>query len=528
VTASPATLPDLELLDHAALRALLRVKQEELIATHDQLLSHQSEIEHLKLLIAKLRRMQFGRKSEKLERQIEQLELKLEELETAKACRTSESSPEFVSATASNPIATTKPARQPLPEHLPREVKTYPPKRQACDECGGRLRPLGEDVSELLEWVPGSFKVLRIVRPKLSCAGCERIVQAPAPSRPIERGLAGPGLLAHVLVAKYCDHQPLYRQAEMYAREGVELERSTLADWVGGSSRLLEPLVEALSRHVVSAHKLHADDTPVPVLAPGNGKTKTGRLWTYVRDDRPAADNTPAAVWFVYSPDRRGEHPREHLRSFSGTLQADAYAGFHHLYEGGRIQEAACWAHVRRKFYDLQVAHTSPLAAEALKRIGELYAIESEIRGRPPDERLQIRTTRARPLLDSLHPWLQSTLAMVSRKSEIAAAIRYALGRWRALLRYAEDGTIEIDNNAAERALRAVALGRKNYLFAGSDAGGERAAAIYSLIGTAKLNGLDPEAYLRTVLENIADHPITRIADLLPWNLAAKLEPVCS
>ena len=489
VTASPATLPDLELLDQVALRALLRVKQEELIATHEQLLSHQSEIEHLKLLIAKLRRMQFGRKSEKLERQIEQLELKLGELESAKACRFSESITDFVSTDSSNPLVPSKPARQPLPEHLPREVKTYTPKQQACDECGGRLRPLGEDVSELLEWVPGSFKVLRIVRPKLSCAGCERIVQAPAPSRPIERGLAGPGLLAHVLVAKYCDHQPLYRQAEMYAREGVELERSTLADWVGGSSRLLEPLVEALRRHVVSAHKLHADDTPVPVLAPGNGKTKTGRLWTYVRDDRPAGDNTPAAVWFTYSPDRRGEHPREHLRSFSGTLQADAYAGFHHLYEGGRIQEAACWAHVRRKFYDLQVAHASPLAAAALKRIAELYGIESEIRGRPPYERLQARTTRARPVLESLHQWLQSTLAVVSRKSEIAAAIRYALGRWRALLRYSEDGTIEIDNNAAERALRAVALGRKNYLFAGSDSGGERAAAIYSLIGTAKLNG---------------------------------------
>lgn len=521
MTVSRLVLPDLDLLDAAGLKALI-------LSQHDQLLSHQSEIEHLKLLITKLRRMQFGRKSEKLERQIEQLELKLEELETAKACRTGESSPEFVSAAASNPIATTKPARQPLPEHLPREVKTYPPKQQACDECGGRLRPLGEDVSELLEWVPGSFKVLRIVRPKLSCAGCERIVQAPAPSRPIERGLAGPGLLAHVLVAKYCDHQPLYRQAEMYAREGVELERSTLADWVGGTSRLLEPLVEALRRHVVSAHKLHADDTPVPVLAPGNGKTKTGRLWTYVRDDRPAADNTPAAVWFAYSPDRRGEHPREHLRSFSGTLQADAYAGFHHLYEGGRIQEAACWAHVRRKFYDLQVAHASPLAAEALKRIAELYAIESEIRGRPPDERLHARITRACPLLESLHQWLQSTLAVVSRKSEIAAAIRYALGRWRALLRYSEDGTIEIDNNAAERALRAVALGRKNYLFAGSDSGGERAAAIYSLIGTAKLNGIDPEAYLRLVLQNIADHPISRIIDLLPWNLTAKLEPVSS
>jgi hypothetical protein len=232
---------------------------------------------------------------------------------------------------------------------------------------------------------------------------------------------------------------------------------------------------------------------------------------------------TPAAVWFAYSPDRRGEHPRQHLRSFGGVLQADAYAGFHHLYEGGTIQEAACWAHVRRKFYELQVAHASPLAAEALRRIAELYAIESEIRGRPPEERLSIRNTQARPLLESLHHWLETTLAMVSRKSEIAAAIRYALGRWRALLRYAEDGRIEIDNNAAERALRAVALGRKNYLFAGSDSGGERAAAIYSLIGTAKLNGLDPEAYLREVLQRIAEHPINRIGDLLPWNISASL-----
>jgi transposase len=238
---------------------------------------------------------------------------------------------------------------RPLPQQLPREVKTYAPHEAACTECGGRLRRLEEDISEVLEYVPARFKVIRQVRPKLSCASCERIVQAPAPSRPIERGLAGPGLLAHVLVAKYCDHQPLYRQAEMYAREGVELERSTLADWVGGTSRLLEPLVDASRRHVMSAGKLHADDTPVPVLAPGNGKTKTGGLWTYVRDDRPAADSTPAAVWFAYSPDRRGEHPRQHLRHFRGTLQADAYAGFHHLYEGGQIQEAACWAHVRRK-----------------------------------------------------------------------------------------------------------------------------------------------------------------------------------
>jgi len=374
----------------------------------------------------------------------------------------------------------------------------------------------------MLEYVPEHFKVIRQVRPKLTCACCERIVQAEAPSRPIERGVAGPGLLAHVLVSKYCDHLPLYRQSEIYAREGVELERSTLADWVGGTSALLAPLVEALRRHVMGAEKLHADDMPVPVLAPGNGKTKTGRLWTYVRDDRPAGDTTPAAVWFTYTPDRKGEHPQAHLSNFTGTLQADGYAGFDQVYEAGHIQEAACWAHVRRKFYDLHVAHKSSVAAEAMQRIGALYEIEKDIRGRPPEERREVRNTRARPLLESLKQWLEETLCKLSRKSDTALAVRYARERWDALLRYVDDGRIEIDNNAAERALRVVALGRKNYLFAGSDAGGERAAAIYSLIGTANLNGINPEAYLRDVLARIADHPINRIDELLPWNLTTE------
>jgi len=515
MVAAHRALPDLHQLDPTALKALI-------LSQHEQLLSRDHEIEHLKLLIAKLRRMQFGRKSEKRDRQIEQLELRLDELQATQGENAAASHTPAVVAPVVN--VAVKPARRPLPEHLPREVRKYLPKQEACPDCGGKLKPLGEDVSEILEYVPERFKVIRQVRVKLACAGCERIVQAEAPSRPIERGVSGPGLLAHVLVSKYCDHLPLYRQSEIYAREGVELERSTLADWVGGTSRLLEPLVEVLRRHVMAGGKLHADDTPVPVLAPGNGKTKTGRLWTYVRDDRPAGDATPAAVWFAYSPDRKGEHPKQHLSKFIGTLQADGYAGFDQIYEAGRIQEAACWAHVRRKFYDLHVAHRSPVAAEALERIAALYAIEKEIRGHPAKQRCEVRNARARPLLESLRQWLEETLGKLSRKSDTAMAVRYALGRWNALLRYVDDGRIEIDNNAAERALRTVALGRKNYLFAGSDAGGERAAAIYSLIGTAKLNGLDPEAYLRNVLSRIADHPINHIEELLPWNVAASIQ----
>jgi len=520
-----ADLPD----DIAALKAMLLASEARAarIETHaeqsEARLAHLSaelsrrdaEIEHLKLVLAKLRRMQFGRSSEKLDQQIEQLELQLEDLEAEEA---------VAEAQAPAEVAPRRKAeRKPLPPHLPREERVQKPANDACPDCGGNLKYLGEDVSEQLEYVPASFRVIRHVRPKMACACCDTIVQAPAASRPIERGIAGPGLLAHVLVAKYADHLPLYRQSVIYGREGVELERSLLANWVGAASMLLRPLIDALHRHVFAGTKLHADDTPLPVLAPGNGKTRTARLWTYVRDDRASGDATPPAVWFAYSPDRKGEHPQAHLANFNGVLQADAYAGFNAVYETGRVVEAACWAHARRKFYDLHAARPTPLTTEALHRIGELYAIEESIRGKPPDERRAARQLQAKPLLDDLERWLHTALATLSRKSDTAAAILYALKLWPALTRYADDGRIEIDNSAAERALRGVALGRRNFLFAGADSGGERAAAMYGLIGTAKLNGIDPEAWLRHVLTHIADHPVNRVDDFLPWNCAAKL-----
>jgi transposase len=498
---------------HARLQSrddALQARNAQLQAGQQELVYLRTWIERLKLELARLRRMQFGRSSEKLCARIEQLELIVEEFEASGAQK----------ATAAPRTPARKPVRKPLPEHLPRESVIHAPEA-TCADCGTTMQRIGEDVAEMLEYVPARFKVIRQVRPKLSCACCQRIVQLPAPIRPIDRGIPGPGLLAHVAVSKFADSLPLYRQAQIYAREGVELERSTLADWLGGVAHLVQPLVEALGRYVLAATKLHADDTPVPVLAPGRGSTKTGRLWTYVRDDRPAGSTDAPAVWFQYSPDRKGERPMGHLKHFAGILQADGYAGFERLYARGDVVEAACWAHVRRKFYDLKVANNSPIAAEALSRIGTLYAIEAELRGRPPQERQAARQARAGPLLDELHAWLQATLGTVSQKSELALALRYAITRWTALTRYRDDGGIEIDNNAAERSLRAVAIGRKNYLFAGSDAGGERAAAFYSLIGTAKLNGLDPEAYLRTVLERIAEHPINRVDELLPWHLAS-------
>jgi len=419
-----------------------------------------------------------------------------------------------------------------LPDHLPREQHVVRPEATnahhdaqghacGCTACGARLRPLGADVSHHLEYVPGRFKVIRTVRPKLACTKCEAIFQASAPSRPIPRGVAGAGLLAHVMVSKFCDHIPLHRQSRIYARDGVDIDRGTMAGWVQQVHALLDPLVAALGRYVLQAPKVHADDTPVKVLAPGEGKTRTGRLWAYVRDDRPAASTDAPAAWYRYTPDRKGEHPRSHLGRFSGILQADAYGGWNGLYDSGRVTEAACWAHARRPWWDLydQRRDDTGLAAQALRRIQALYAIEADIRGQPPDIRRQARQARAGPLLAELHTWLHGVLTKVSTKSELAKAARYSLVRWKALTRYVDDGRIEIDNSAAERALRGVALGRSNYLFMGSNDGGERAASLYSLVETAKLNALDPEAYLREVLQRIAEHPINRIEELLPWNI---------
>lgn len=495
-----------------------------------------SELALLKLMVDKLKlqllrrvRAEFGSSSEQLSAQASLIEATLP------------SSPQPMPAQAAEAANAPETDRS-LPAHLPREVQLHRPEATAahhdsaaqpcgCTACGGRLRKIGQDVSEQLEYVPAHFKVLRHVRPKLACVSCQAIFQAPAPSRPIQRGLAGAALLAQVMVAKYCDHIPLYRQSGIYARAGVQLDRSTLAGWVEQGDRLLDPLVAALGRYTRAAAKLHADDTPVAVLDPGRGKTKTGRLWVYVRDDRPAGSSEAPAAWYQYTPDRKGEHPQAHLRHYRGVLQADAYGGWGKLYDSGQIMEAACWAHARRPWWELYLSSgraADSLAAQALQRIAALYAVERDLRGQPPDVRRAQRQARAGPLLDELHAWLSSLVGRVSAKSELARAIGYSLTRWQALTRYRDDGRIEIDNNAAERALRGVAVGRGNYLFMGSDAGGERAAAIYSLIETAKLNGMDPQAYLRDVLGCIAEHPINRIDELLPWNIGRQQVSVAS
>ena len=504
---------------------------------------HRLEIEHLKIQLAQLRRWKFGRSREQLELEVTQIEMSLQALEQLAPPAASGADPQPDTQNASTAaqerrtVRRRRSGRRALPAHLPRETIMHPHPAVtngcACPDCGGRLRSLGRDVAEMLEYVPGYFKVLRHVREKHSCVRCSRIVQAGAPSRPIERGLPGPALMAHVVASKYCLHQPLYRQSQVYGFAGLELERSLLAQWVRAGDRLLSPLVLAVRRHVLGGGHLHADDTPLPVLDPGRGRTRTGYLWTYVRDERTWGSREPPAVWFEYSPGRGGEHPRRHLHGYQGVVHVDAYAGFNELFGlfphrqrkaragPARLKRSLCFAHARRKLYEMHLALHSPIAAQAVERIDVLYAIEREIRGLAPEVRLRERQARSVPLLQELHTWLVSQLARLPASSALAKAIRYTVkpGHWPALTYYCTDGRADMDNNAAERSLRDVALGRRSYLFAGSDAGGERAASMYTLIGTCKLSGIDPEAYLRHVFERIADHPINRIDELLPWNV---------
>lgn len=510
--------------DIAALQALAISLQRELAARDAELYAKTLHIEKLKAQLAVLRRARFGRSSEKLDQDIEQLELLLGDLEEGQAqhmaqreaCTSPEALPQRERL---------QPVRKALPEHLPRERVEHAA-ACVCPECGGtRMTQIGTDERELLEYVPSHFKVIVHARPKMSCRDCETITQAALPSLPIERGIPGPGLLAHVAISKYCDHLLLHRQSVIYARDGVELERSTLADWIGRTAFLLEPLAEAVARHVRAGPVLHADDTPVPVLDPGRKKTKTGRLWVAVRDERPWNSGVPPAVFYRYAPDRKAKQAEALLEGCGGFLHADAYAGFNPLYQPdpltdqARFTEVACWAHARRKLYEVHASTASPAAERLLQQIGGLFAIEVRLKGKPPEERRLARSEQAVPLLADIKQQCETTLARISAKSTLAQAIRYALARWEALSRYTTDGRLEISNNAAERAIRPLALGRKNWTFAGSDTGGERAAILYTIIETAKMNGIEPEAYLRDILARIADHPAKRIDQLLPWNL---------
>jgi len=519
--------------DLASAHALIIAQRQALTAAQERAAAAESEaqyrallIEKLKFTIRKLRHERFGQSSER-GALLDQLELQLADLEADAA--QADTAAQIAAATASEKMMVPsferrRPARRRLPEQLPRERIVYPA-LTACPCCGGTtLRKIGEDVTETLELVPRQWKVIQHVREKFSCRTCEAITQPPAPSHPIARGRAGPKLLAHILFSKYGLHLPLNRQSAVYAREGVDLEVSTLADWVGAAAATLMPLVEAIRGHVFAAERIHADDTTVPVLA--KGKTRTGRLWTYVRDDRPFAGPDPPAAVFFYSRDRSGEHPEQHLANYAGLMQADAYAGFNRLYEadrkGGPIIEVACWAHARRKFFDLARINQAPIASEAVGRIDAFFAIEREINGLTPQQRVGVRTERNRPFVTALESWLREQRAKVSKNSETGKAIDYSLKRWAALTRFLDDGRLCMSNNAAERELRAIAVGRRNWTFAGSDEGGRRAAAIYTLIATAKLNDVDPQAWLADVLARMLDYPAKRIGDLLPWNWHAE------
>jgi transposase len=516
-SATDEALPD----DIAALKAALASERQARREAEAQASASQALVAHLKLLIAKLRREQYGQSSERGRKLIDQLELQLEELE-AEASESAIAAEPKPTGTVVGSFIRRRPVRAPLPAHLPRE-RVVIPAPCSCLACGGKLAKLGEDVTETLEVVPRQWKVIQTVREKFTCRTCERVTQPPAPFHPIVRARAGASLLAMILYAKFGQHQPLNRQSRIYAREGIELDVSTLADWVGACSATLAPLQELIRRHVLAARRLHGDDTPVPVLA--KSRTVTGRLWTYVRDDRPFGGQDPPAALFFYSRDRGGEHSRRHLAGWAGILQADAYAGFGELYDGGRspgpVREAACWAHGRRKFFTLADLKQPPLASEAVHRIDAIFAIEREINGAPVEQRLAVRQARVRPLVDELATWMGGERGRLSRHADTAKAIDYMLKRWPSFTRFLDDGRICLTNNAAERALRAIAIGRKAWLFAGSDRGGERAAAMFTLIETAKLNDVDPQAWLADVLRRINDQPVSRLPELLPWNWRA-------
>ncbi|MGI4794411.1 MAG: IS66 family transposase [Janthinobacterium lividum] len=514
-------LPD----DIDALRAALAAERAARQSAEARATGAEAMIAHLKLLIAKLQRDRFGLTSERSRRLLDQLELQLEELEanTAEA----DAEPVEPPGPVASPVRA-KPVRGPLPAHLPRE-RVVIPGPTVCPCCNGRLVKLGETITGEaakrmnLEVIPRQWKVVQTVREKLSCRTCETITQPPAPFHPISRGRAGPELLAMILEAKFGQHLPLNRQSESYALEGIHLDVSTLDGWVGACTATLAPLLTLIRQHVLAADRLHGDDTTVPVLA--KSKTSIGRLWTYVRDDRPFGGPEPPAAVFFYSRDRGGEHPRRHLASYAGILQADAYAGFNELYLPrrlpGAITDAACWAHGRRKFFVLADVAKAPIAIEALRRIDLIFDVERDIHGLEPVQRNAARQKRVVPLVAELETWMRAERARLSRHNDVSRAMDYMLKRWPAFVRFLDDGRICLTNNAAERALRGIALGRKSWLFAGSDRGGIRAADVYTLIITAKLNNVDPRAWLADVLRRIADQPARDLADLLPWNWSA-------
>lgn len=468
----------------------------------------------LRAKIALLRAKKYGRSSEKRGKDLEEVEQRLEETEAL-----------LSKVGVALKEAQDSPKRKPLPDHLPRTETVLEPD-PACPSCGGTVfRKISDDVSEVLDYVPSSLTVKRFIRPRCACVACETIVQAYAPSKTIDKGKAGPGLLAHVMIQKYQDHLPLYRQSQMYEREGIDLPRSTLSSWSLSCAQLLTPLVDEIKSFVFQGTHIHGDDTPVKVLEPGLGKTKTGRIWTYVRDGRPYGDETPPAVCYFYSPDRKGERPRDHLKDFQGVFHADAYRGYDALYQTEKnpdssIVEAACWAHVRRKFVEVTLTtNKATVASTVLESLSDLYTIEEEIRGLPPPERYRHRQERSKPLVETLFQTLEKAKSQIPPKSLTGQGMAYALNHRIALERFLEDGRIDIDNNAAERAIRPIALGRKNWLFAGSDTGGETAAALYTLLETLKMNKINPQLYLTKVFDRIQDYPLSKIKDLLPWNL---------